>query len=264
MKLKIGIFDSGIGGFTILGSLMKTREDIEVFYLADTKRVPYGNKNIGQIRYIAKDICNWFEDKNLDALLIACNTTNACALDILENNLQIPCFDLINSVSEIVTKKYIGVLATPATIKTSYYKKIIESKRENVKVFQQACPELVTEIEKTNLDLNKLNYLSDLYINPLLRENIEEIILGCSHYPLIYDVLKNQINSNISVIDPSSALVNKFNNSFAIPKNHSCRNISYDNVNFFVTAKREEFSKKVKYWLEINKEIKLVNLRSND
>ena len=167
MKLKIGIFDSGIGGFTILGSLMKTREDIEVFYLADTKRIPYGNKNIGQIRYIAKDICNWFEDKNLDALLIACNTTNACALDILENNLQIPCFDLINSVSEIVTKKYIGVLATPATIKTSYYKKIIESKIENVKVFQQACPEFVTEIEKTNLDLNKLNYLSDLYINTL-------------------------------------------------------------------------------------------------
>ena len=264
MKLKIGIFDSGIGGFTILSSLMKTREDIEVFYLADTKRVPYGNKNIGQIRYIAKDICNWFEDKNLDALLIACNTTNACALDILENNLQIPCFDLINSVSEIVTKKYIGVLATPATIKTSYYKKIIESKRENVKVFQQACPEFVPEIERTKLDLNKLNYLSDLYINPLLKENIEEIILGCSHYPLIYNVLKNKIHSNIRIIDPSAALVNKFNNSFLIPKNDCCDCISKYNVKFFVTAKSEEFSKKVKYWLEINKEIGLVNLRSND
>ena len=165
MKLKIGIFDSGIGGFTILGNLIKTREDIEVFYLADTKRVPYGNKNIEQIRFIAKDICNWFKDKNLDALLIACNTTNACALDILENNLQIPCFDLINSVSKIVTKNCIGVLATPATIKSLYYKNIIESKKEN--------------------------------------------------------------------------------------------------INFFVTSKSLEFSKKVKYWLEINKKIRLVNLRSN-
>ena len=264
MKLKIGIFDSGIGGFTILGSLMKTREDIEVFYLADTKRVPYGNKNIEQIRFIAKDICNWFKDKNLDALLIACNTTNACALDILENNLQIPCFDLINSVSEIVTKKYIGVLATPATIKTSYYKKIIESKRENVKVFQQACPEFVPEIEKINLDLNKLNYLSDLYINPLLKENIEEIILGCSHYPLIYDVLKSKMHANIRIIDPSVALVNNFNNSFLIPKNCSYESTSNDNIKFFVTQNSEDFSKKVKYWLEINKEIKLVNLRSND
>ena len=81
MKLKIGIFDSGIGGFTILSALMKTREDIEVFYLADTKRVPYGNKNIGQIRYIAKDICNWFEDKNLDALLIACLLYTSDAAD---------------------------------------------------------------------------------------------------------------------------------------------------------------------------------------
>ena len=264
MKLKIGIFDSGIGGFTILSTLMKTREDIEVFYLADTKRVPYGNKNFEQIRFIAKDICSWFKDKNLDALLIACNTTNACALDILENNLDIPCFDLIYSVSEVVTKQKIGVLATPATIKSLHYKKIIESKKENVKVFQQACSEFVPEIERINLDLDKLKYLSDLYINPLLKENVEEIILGCSHYPLIYNVLRNIIDPKIRIIDPSAALVNKFNNSFLIPKNHCYEISSHDNIKFFVTAKTEEFSKKVKYWLKINKEIRLVNLRSND
>ena len=264
MKLKIGIFDSGIGGFTILNSLLKTRNDVQVFYLADTKRVPYGDKNFKQIRFIAQEICNWFLDKKLDALLIACNTTNACALDILENNLKIPCFDLINSVSEIVTKKYIGILATSTTIKSSYYKKIIESKIENVKVFQQKCPDFVLEIEKTKLDLNKINKLSDLYLNSLLKENIEEIILGCSHYPLIYEVLKNKIHSNIRIIDPSAALIKKFNNYFLIPKNDCCQAISYDNVNFFVTSKREDFSKKVKYWLKINKEIRLVNLRSND
>ncbi|ABM71891.1 Putative aspartate and glutamate racemases:Glutamate racemase [Prochlorococcus marinus str. MIT 9515] len=263
MKVKIGIFDSGIGGFTILDYLLKTRKDLEIFYLADTKRVPYGDKDFEQIRIIAKEICNWFEDKNLDALLVACNTTNACALDILENHLGIPVFDLINSVSEIVSKKCIGVLATPATIKTSYYKKIIESKGENIKVFQQACPEFVSEIEKTKLNLNKLNYLSDSYLNPLFKKNIEEIILGCTHYPLIFNVLENKIPSNIKIIDPSVALVNKFNNSFLIPKNDCNNSISQENVKFFVTSKSEEFSKKVKYWLEINKEIRLVNLRSN-
>ena len=144
---------------------------ILMFYLADTDRIPYGNKDFEEIRSIAKEICKWFKDKNLDALLIACNTTNACALDILEKNLKIPCFDLINSVSNIVSKKYIGVLATPATIESSYYKKIIEAKGENVKVFQQACPEFVSEIEKTHPDLNKLNYLTNLYLNPLLKEN---------------------------------------------------------------------------------------------
>ena len=120
MKLKIGIFDSGIGGFTVLNSLLKTRKDVEVFYLADTKRMPFGNRNFQEVRLIAKEICNFFEDKNLDALLIACNTTNACALDILENDLKIPCFDLINSVSEIVERQIIGVLATKTTVRSSY------------------------------------------------------------------------------------------------------------------------------------------------
>ena len=263
MRLKIGIFDSGIGGFTILDSLLKTRRDLEVFYLADTKRVPYGNKDIEQIRSIAKEICYWVEDKNLDALLVACNTTNACALDILENHLGIPVFDLINSVSEIVTKENIGILATPATVKSSYYKKIIEAKRENIKVFQQACPEFVSEIEKTKPNLKNLNYLSDLYLYPLLKNDIEEMILGCSHYPLIYNVLSNKMPSNIRIIDPSVALVNKFNNSFLISENCSCTSISHQKLKFFVTSNREEFSKKVKYWLEINKEISLVNLRSN-
>ena len=125
MKLKIGIFDSGIGGFTILNSLLKTRKDVEVFYLADTKRIPFGSKDFKEIRIIAKEICNFFIDKNLDALLVACNTTNACALDILEDNLKVPCFDLINSVSETVDKKIIGVLATQTTVRSSYYKNAI-------------------------------------------------------------------------------------------------------------------------------------------
>ena len=263
MKLKIGIFDSGIGGFTILNSLLRTRVDVDVFYLADTKRIPFGNKNFKEIRYIAKEICTFFEDKNLDALLIACNTTNACALDILENNLKIPCFDLINSVSEIINKQIIGVLATQATVRSSYYKTAISSKKENLKIFQQECPEFVSEIEKEKLNFNKLNYLADLYLRPLLNHNIEELILGCSHYPLIFDFLRKKIDSNIKIIDPSDALITKFNKSFAIPKTYGYESISCENLRFFVTSEKDEFSKKLKFWLEINKEIILVNLRSN-
>ena len=263
MKLKIGIFDSGIGGFTILNSLLKTRKDVEVFYLADTKRIPFGNRNFQEIRLIAKEICNFFEDKNLDALLIACNTTNACALDILENELKIPCFDLINSVSEIINKQIIGILATQTTVRSSYYKNAISSKKENLKIFQNECPEFVSEIEKEKLDFIKLNNLSDLYLKPLLNKKIEELILGCSHYPLIYDFLRKKINSNIKIIDPSVALIKKFNESFAIPKTDCYEYLSFENVKFFVTSERDEFSKKVKFWLGINKEIRLVNLRSN-
>ena len=263
MKLKIGIFDSGIGGFTVLKSLLKTRKDVEVFYLADTKRIPFGNKKCKEIRVIAKEICNFFKDKNLDALLIACNTTNACALDILKDDLKIPCFDLINSVSEIVNKQIIGVLATQATVRSSFYKNVIGSKKENLKIFQQECPEFVSEIEKEKLDFIKLNNLSELYLKPLLNKNIEELILGCSHYPLIYDFLRKKLDSNIKIIDPSVALIKKFNESFNIPETDRYESISFENVKFFVTAERDKFSKKVKFWLGINKEIRLVNLRSN-
>jgi len=263
VKLKIGIFDSGIGGFTILNSLLKTRKDVEVFYLADTKRIPFGSKNFKEIRLIAKEICNFFVDKNLDALLVACNTTNACALDILEDNLKVPCFDLINSVSEIVDKQIIGVLATQTTVRSSYYKKAINAKKENTIIFQQECPKFVSEIEKEKLNLDKLNSLSDLYLRPLINKNIEELILGCSHYPLIYDFLRKKLDSNIKIIDPSEALIKKFNESFATLKNNHYKRISHENINFFVTSENDSFSKKVEFWLEINKEIRLVNLRSN-
>tara|TARA_B100000242_G_scaffold276195_1_gene231883 strand:- start:397 stop:1191 length:795 start_codon:yes stop_codon:yes gene_type:complete len=262
VKLKVGIFDSGIGGFTILNSLLKTRNDVEVFYLADTKRIPYGNKSFHEIRSIAKEICIFFEDKNLDALLIACNTTNACALDILGNNLKIPCFDLINSVSNMVNKKIIGVLATQTTVNSSYYKNALSLKNQNLKIFQQECPEFVSEIEKEKINFKKLNALSDLYLNPLMKKNIQELILGCSHYPLIYGLLRKKVNSNIRIIDPSAALIKRFNEYFIIPKIEYYESISYENVKFFVTSEKDKFSKKLKIWLEINKEIKLVNLRS--
>ena len=116
---------------------------------------------------------------------------------------------------------------------------------------------------KRELNLDKLNSLSDLYLKLLINKNIEELILGCSHYPLIHDLLRKNLDSNIKIIDPSVALIKKFNESFSIPKTDRYKSISFENVEFFVTSERDEFSNKVKFWLGINKEITLVNLRSN-
>ena len=260
MKLRLGIFDSGIGGFSVLKSLLSIRTDVEVIYLADVARNPYGEKDNKEIRYIAIQISNWFKEKDLDALLIACNTTNACALDLLENTLKIPCFDLITSVSNTITSNSIGVLATTATVKSSFYKNIINKRRPDIKVFQQSCPKFVSEIEKTYIDYKKINYLSDLYLRPLLKNNVNEIILGCSHYPLIGEILRKKILSDIKIIDPSIALINNLNNDF-FPLKKCSKSNKYDNVEFFATGNIDEFSIKVTNWLKINKKITLVNLR---
>ena len=97
----------------------------------------------------------------------------------------------------------------------------------------------------------------------MYKRQIEELILGCSHYPLIYDFLRNKLDSNIKIIDPSVALIKNFNEAFAIPETDGYESIPFENIKFFVTSERDDFSNKVKFWLGINKEIRLVNLRSN-
>ncbi len=261
MKLRLGIFDSGIGGFSVLTSLIKTRSDVEVVYLADIARNPYGEKNREEIRQIAIQISNWFKEKDLDALLVACNTTNAYALDLLQNNLNVPCFDLINSVTNVIKVKTIGILATSATIKSSYYEKAIKKRVENITVFQQSCPEFVFEIEKIPINTDRISYLADIYLKPLLDKNVKEIILGCSHYPLIYEILRKNSPPGINFIDPSIALIQNLNTHFW-PAKIYVENKKYDNVEFFATGKIDEFSIKVKNWLEINKKISLVSLRT--
>tara|TARA_B100000683_G_scaffold274412_1_gene322491 strand:- start:608 stop:1402 length:795 start_codon:yes stop_codon:yes gene_type:complete len=263
LKLKLGIFDSGIGGFTILKSLLEHRCDVQVFYLADNKRNPYGGKKDEEIKEIAYEISNWFKDKDLDALLIACNTTNACALNILQKNLKIPCFDLINSVSENITVDKVGILATTATIRSLTYKYCIEANNKNITVFQQACPEFVSEIEKVPVNLERINSLSEIYLKPLLNEKIQAIILGCSHYPLIYKTLRRKIPEEIIIIDPANALINKFNNSFVQSQLNSHKDFCFKDIEFFATAEIDQFSLKVTNWLGINKKISLVNLQTD-
>tara|TARA_Y100000589_G_scaffold239200_2_gene226673 strand:- start:5534 stop:6328 length:795 start_codon:yes stop_codon:yes gene_type:complete len=263
LKLKVGIFDSGIGGFTVLNSLLQKRRDVQVIYLADTARNPYGNRESYEIKQIAIEISKWFKKMNVDVLLVACNTTNACALDILNNNSQIPCFDLINSVSEIVSENEVGILATTATIKSDFYKKILQIKRKNIKVFQQGCPAFVSEIEKVPLNIQKIKFLTELYLRPLLDRDIKEIILGCSHYPLISHIIREKISKDIKIIDPSYALVSQLNKSFPISYFEHKNETFFSDVEFFATGCTNEFSIKVTNWLEINKKIRLVNLRTD-
>ena len=115
--MRIGLFDSGIGGFSVLKKVIESCPDNSFIYLADTARLPYGVKTSNEITQIAEEISAWFSYQNIDVFLVACNTTNAIALDILKNNLDVPVFDLIGSAASTIQESRVGVLATPSTVK---------------------------------------------------------------------------------------------------------------------------------------------------
>ena len=119
--MRLGLFDSGVGGFTVLKKVIELCPINSFIYLADTARIPYGEKTKNEIMQIAEEISSWFSYQNIDAFLVACNTTNAIALDVLKNNLDVPIFDLIGSAASTIQESRVGVLATPSTVKTKAY-----------------------------------------------------------------------------------------------------------------------------------------------
>ena len=204
--MRIGLFDSGIGGFTVLKKVIELCPNNSFIYLADTARLPYGVKTTNEIIKIAEEVSSWFSCQNIDAFLVACNTTNAIALDVIQKRLDIPVFGLIESVSSTIKESRVGVLATPSTVKTKAYTKAILNLSPRTIVIEQSCPEFVPMIEMNNINSNQINDIAIGYIKPLLKQKIESLILGCSHYPLITPLLTDIIPSNVKLIDPAEAL----------------------------------------------------------
>ena len=204
--MRIGLFDSGVGGLTVLKKVVELCPNTSFIYLADTARLPYGIKTSNEITQIAKEISFWFSQQNIDAFLVACNTTNAIALDVIKNTLDVPVFDLIESASSTIKESRVGVLATPSTVKTKAYTNAILNFNPKTFVVEQSCPEFVPMIEKDNINSKEIIDIAIGYLKPLLNQKIESLILGCSHYPLITPLLTKMLPSNVKLIDPAEAL----------------------------------------------------------
>ena len=144
--MRLGLFDSGVGGFTVLKKVNELCPNNSFIYLADTARLPYGVKTNNEIINIAEEISSWFQYQNIDAFLVACNTTNAIALDVIKNNLDVPVFDLIGSTASTIKESRVGVLATPSTVKTKAYTNAILKFNPKTLVIEQSCPDFVPMI----------------------------------------------------------------------------------------------------------------------
>ena len=259
--MRVGLFDSGVGGFTVLKKIVELFPNTSFIYLADTARLPYGEKTSDEIIHIAGEISYWFSHQSIDALLVACNTTNAIALDVIKNKLNVPVFDLIESASLIIKESRVGVLATPSTVKTKAYTKAILNFSPTTFVIEQSCPELVPMIEMDNINSNRIREVAIGYLEPLLNQKIESLILGCSHYPLITPLLTELLPPSVKLIDPANELALKL--KFFVDSqtsNFANKQKSLDS-RFYVTSHPKNFSIKAKNWLKVFPEVNLVSLQ---
>ena len=185
MKKRIALFDSGFGGFSVLQSIGARHSNFSAIYLADTARVPYGSKSPSEIRGFAFEIMQWLEFQKIDAIIVACNTTNSIALDVVKNLSKVPVYDLIDSSQELIVESRIGVLATFSTVSSKAYTKKIKSFNESAFVVEEACPEFVPLIESGQFNSNYIKEIASFHLEKILKYELESIVLGCSHFPLI-------------------------------------------------------------------------------
>ena len=203
----IGIFDSGLGGLTVLKDLKAEIPNEKFIYFGDIGRLPYGNKSKKSIIKYSTQISQFLLSKNIKSLIVACNTASAIAYNQLNNLLDIPVFNVIDaSVSEAIkcTKtKCITVIGTDATIYSHAYKNKIHEYDNNIKVIEKSCPLFVPIVEE-NLINNPFTYnIVEYYLYKVIQTETDTLILGCTHYPLLSKVLKKFLGHKIQIISSS-------------------------------------------------------------
>ena len=205
MSLLVGLFDSGLGGLTVLRQVQALYPHTPCLYLGDTARVPYGQRSTQEIRAIAAEVVHWLRQQGVDVLLMACNTSNALALDVAVAEAGVPVLGLIDSVASAIDSDRVGILATPATAASGAYRRAIHACRPSALVLEVGCPAFVPLIEAGNLELPELREAASGYLAPLLEARVDTIVLGCTHYPLLRPLLTSLLPPDVQLVDPAVA-----------------------------------------------------------
>lgn len=246
----IGIFDSGLGGLIVVKAILK-KSRMPILYFGDTARVPYGTKSREVILKYSIENTKFLIEKGAKAIVIACNTSSAIATEELRKRFKKPIFEVIGpavkAALKITKKGKIGVIATPATIKSGAYQKRIEKfSKGKIKVYGRACPLIVPLIEEGLLDDNITRELLRRYLKPLKQKKVDVLILGCTHYPLIESLISEEMGKKVKIISSAEAVVGKLE-SF-LKDNSEGRKSRKENVKIFLSDEGynfNEISKKI-------------------
>ena len=205
----IGVFDSGVGGISVLQHIHALLPHEQLLYVADSKYAPYGNKTPEEIQSRCFEIADFLIAKGVKAIVVACNTATAAAIDLMREKYTLPIIGMepaVKPAAEASKNGVIGVLATVGTLKSAQFAGLLESYGRNVKVVTQGCVGLVECIERGELNGDYTRRLLEQYCQPLLHEGADTIVLGCTHYPFVKTLIQQIVGENITLIDTGAAV----------------------------------------------------------
>jgi glutamate racemase len=206
----IGIFDSGVGGLSVLRAVRAQMPGEPILYVGDQVHIPYGPRPMGQIRDFSEAITGFLLDRGAKIIVVACNTASAAALKFLRETFPHISFvgmePAVKPAAEHTQTGKVGVLATPATFQGALYASVVERFANGVELFQNTCSGLVQQIEQGNLDGVETRRILEEALHPMLEKNIDTVVLGCTHYPFVIPLIEEIVGKSVRVIDPAPAV----------------------------------------------------------
>ncbi len=209
----IGLFDSGVGGLTVVRELLKKFPDVDFVYLGDTARYPYGNKSKETMERYAVEDAKFVIDRGAELVIVACNTASSLAMDKLRATYpDTPFLGVIKPAATLAVKQSktsVGVVGTRATVGSGIYEEVIKELNPKLKVMQKACPLFVPLVEEGMIDDQITKMMVRRYLMPLRQKNVESLILGCTHYPFLQSLIERFMGKKVKVINSAEAVVDK-------------------------------------------------------
>ncbi|MDB9313133.1 glutamate racemase [Spirulina sp. CS-785/01] len=259
---QIGVFDSGVGGLTVLRQLKQQLPEESFLYFADTARLPYGTRTKEEILQFVREILTWMQAEGVKMVIMACNTSSALALEEVRQEFPFPVLGLIlpGARAAIHQGRSIGVIATPATVASNAYQRAILEADAGVEVFQVGCPEFVPLIEQNRLTDVYTYQIAEQYLQPLLDRSIDTLIYGCTHYPHLNPVIKRILPPAVKTVNPAYAV--------AIAAEKELQLLSLQNTNsplptrFCVSGEPQQFALLSQQFLGEHPHVEKVSLQS--
>ena len=215
----IGVFDSGVGGLSVLRAMRGQMPSENTIYFGDQGHVPYGARPMEQIQNFSEAITHFLLDQGSKIIVVACNTASAAALTYLRGKfLDVPFVGMepaVKPAAETTKTGKVGVLATPATFQGALYASVVERFGAGVELFQHTCPGLVAQIEKGEFESATTRAILEEALHPMLEKNIDTVVLGCTHYPYVIPLIQKIVGEHVRVIDPAPAIARQVARMFA-------------------------------------------------